>query len=60
MTRAIWILGLVLLGTPIADLVVVIHPLKTTNFVFSSGDNVFESSLGAKLWPIIPEQLGQG
>ena len=34
--------------TPIDNLVVVIHPLNY-NFVFSSGDSVFESSLGAKI-----------
>lgn len=34
--------------TPIKDLVVVIHPLNY-NFVFSNGDNVYESSLGAKI-----------
>ncbi len=34
--------------TPNSDLTVVIHPLNY-NFVFSSGDNVFESSLGAKI-----------
>ncbi len=34
--------------TPIPELVVVVHPLNY-NFVFSSGDSVFESSLGAKI-----------
>ena len=34
--------------TPNGDLTVVIHPLNY-NFVFSSGDTVFESSLGAKV-----------
>ncbi|SDQ16358.1 DUF3078 domain-containing protein [Flagellimonas zhangzhouensis] len=34
--------------TPIPDLVVVIHPLNY-NFVFSSGDDIFESSMGAKI-----------
>ena len=34
--------------TPISDLVIVIHPLNY-NFVFSSGETVFESSLGAKI-----------
>lgn len=34
--------------TPNSDLTVVIHPLNY-NFVFSSGDTVFESSLGAKI-----------
>jgi hypothetical protein len=34
--------------TPNADLTVVIHPLNY-NFVFSDGDTIFESSLGAKV-----------
>lgn len=34
--------------TPNGDLTVVIHPLNY-NFVFSSGETVFESSLGAKI-----------
>ncbi|MEN8800266.1 MAG: DUF3078 domain-containing protein [Flavobacteriaceae bacterium] len=34
--------------TPITDLVVVIHPLNY-NFVFSSADTIFESSMGAKI-----------
>ncbi|MCC1483333.1 DUF3078 domain-containing protein [Winogradskyella immobilis] len=34
--------------TPITNLVVVIHPANY-NFVFSSGDTIFESSLGAKI-----------
>ncbi|NBC57717.1 MAG: DUF3078 domain-containing protein [Bacteroidetes bacterium] len=34
--------------TPNSDLTVVIHPLNY-NFVFSSGETVFESSLGAKI-----------
>lgn len=34
--------------TPITDLVVVIHPLNY-NFVFSSDDTIFESSMGAKI-----------
>ena len=41
-------LGVGATWTPIKDLVVVIHPLNY-NFVFSSGDNVYESSLGAKI-----------
>ncbi|WP_405411350.1 DUF3078 domain-containing protein [Maribacter sp. Asnod1-A12] len=41
-------LGVGATWTPIADLVVVIHPLNY-NFVFSNGDSVFESSLGAKI-----------
>ncbi len=34
--------------TPIPNLIVVIHPANY-NFVFADGDNVFESSLGAKI-----------
>lgn len=34
--------------TPVTDLVVVIHPLNY-NFVFSSDDTIFESSMGAKI-----------
>ncbi|WP_424004239.1 DUF3078 domain-containing protein [Maribacter sp. IgM3_T14_3] len=43
--------------TPIADLVVVIHPLNY-NFVFSKGDSVFESSLGAKIVADYTKQIG--
>jgi len=50
-------LGLGLTWTPITDLVVVIHPLNY-NFVFSSGDAVFESSLGAKIVADYTKQLG--
>ncbi|MEL0455044.1 DUF3078 domain-containing protein [Flavobacteriaceae bacterium SZ-1-7] len=41
-------LGVGATWTPIDNLIVVIHPLNY-NFVFSSGDTVFESSLGAKI-----------
>ena len=34
--------------TPVKDLFVVIHPLNY-NYVFSSGDTIFESSFGAKI-----------
>ncbi|MCM4150153.1 DUF3078 domain-containing protein [Arenibacter sp. N53] len=44
--------------TPITDLVVVIHPLNY-NFVFSSGESVFESSLGAKIVADYTRQLGK-
>jgi hypothetical protein len=44
--------------TPITDLVVVIHPLNY-NFVFSSGDTVFESSLGAKIVADYTRKLGK-
>ena len=41
-------LGVGFTWTPISDLVVVIHPLNY-NFVFSSDDTIYESSLGAKI-----------
>ena len=43
--------------TPIANLVVVVHPLNY-NFVFSSGDSQFESSLGAKVVADYTRQIG--
>lgn len=49
--------GLGATWTPIADLVVVIHPLNY-NFVFSDEDAVFESSLGAKIVVDYTKQLG--
>ena len=49
-------LGLGMTWTPITDLVVVIHPLNY-NFVFSKGDAVFESSLGAKIVVDYTKQL---
>jgi len=50
-------LGVGFTWTPITDMVVVIHPLNY-NFVFSSGDTVFESSLGAKIVVDYTKQLG--
>ncbi len=44
--------------TPITDLVVVIHPLNY-NFVFSSNDAVFESSLGAKIVADYTRKIGK-
>lgn len=41
-------LGTGITWTPVTDLVVVIHPLNY-NFVFSKADNIFDSSLGAKI-----------
>jgi len=41
-------LGIGATWTPIENLIVVIHPLNY-NFVFSEGESVFESSLGAKI-----------
>lgn len=43
--------------TPIENLVVVIHPANY-NFVFSSGDNVFDSSFGAKIVADYTRQIG--
>jgi len=43
--------------TPITDLVVVIHPLNY-NFVFSSEDAIFESSLGAKIVADYTRKIG--
>lgn len=43
--------------TPIADLIVVIHPLNY-NFVFSNGESVYESSLGAKIVADYTKKLG--
>ena len=43
--------------TPIENLIVVIHPLNY-NFVFSSGDTIFESSLGAKIVADYTRQIG--
>ncbi len=50
-------LGVGFTWTPITDMVVVIHPLNY-NFVFSSGDDVFESSLGAKIVADYTKQIG--
>ena len=50
-------LGVGFTWTPIADLVVVIHPANY-NFVFSSGDTVFNSSLGAKIVADYTRQIG--
>ena len=51
-------LGVGATWTPITDLVVVIHPLNY-NFVFSSEDTVFESSLGAKIVADYTRKLGK-
>lgn len=50
-------LGVGATWTPIADLVVVIHPLNY-NFVFSSNDAIFESSLGAKIVADYTKKIG--
>ncbi len=49
--------GVGMTWTPIQNLVVVIHPLNY-NFVFSKGDTVFESSLGAKIVADYTRQIG--
>jgi hypothetical protein len=43
--------------TPIENLIVVIHPLNY-NFVFADNDNVFDSSLGAKIMADYTRQIG--
>ena len=50
-------LGVGATWTPITDMVVVIHPLNY-NFVFSSVDAVYESSMGAKIVVDYTKQLG--
>jgi hypothetical protein len=50
-------MGLGATWTPIKDMVVVMHPLNY-NFVFSSGETIFESSLGAKIVVDYSKQLG--
>lgn len=50
-------LGIGATWTPIENLIVVIHPLNY-NFVFSSGDTVFESSLGVKIVADYTRQIG--
>ncbi|HMB62230.1 MAG TPA: DUF3078 domain-containing protein [Eudoraea sp.] len=50
-------LGVGATWTPITDLVVVIHPLNY-NFVFSKQDNIFESSLGAKILADYTRKIG--
>ncbi len=50
-------LGVGMTWTPIADLVVVIHPLNY-NFVFSSGAGAYESSLGAKFVADYTKKIG--
>jgi hypothetical protein len=50
-------LGVGATWTPFENLIVVVHPLNY-NFVFSKGDTVFESSLGAKIVADYTRQLG--
>lgn len=51
-------LGVGATWTPNSDLTVVLHPLNF-NFVFSSGDTVFESSLGAKVVADYTKAIGK-
>ena len=51
-------LGIGATWTPTNNLVVVIHP-GNYNFVFSSGDTVFESSLGAKIVADYTQKYGK-
>ena len=50
--------GLGATWTPLADLVVVIHPLNY-NYVFSDGDSVYESSMGAKIIADYTRKIGK-
>ncbi|WP_242203847.1 DUF3078 domain-containing protein [Aestuariivivens insulae] len=43
--------------TPISNLIVVIHPLNY-NFVFSSGETIFESSMGTKIVADYTRKIG--
>lgn len=51
-------LGVGATWTPITDMVVVIHPLNY-NFVFTSEDNIYESSTGAKIVVDYTKKLGK-
>lgn len=50
-------LGVGATWTPLQDLIVVVHPLNY-NFVFSKGESIYESSLGAKIVADYTKQLG--
>lgn len=50
--------GIGITWTPIADLVVVVHPLNY-NFVFAKNDVVYNSSLGAKILVDYTKQIGK-
>jgi hypothetical protein len=50
-------LGVGVTWRPVAGLVVVVHPINY-NFVFSDGDDVFESSFGAKLLATYERKFG--
>lgn len=51
-------LGVGMTFNPITDLTIVVHPLNY-NFVFSSGDSEYESSLGAKIVADYTRSFGQ-
>jgi hypothetical protein len=51
-------LGIGATWTPIENMLVVIHPLNY-NFVFSSGDTVFDSSFGCKIVADYTRQIGK-
>lgn len=50
-------LGVGFTWTPVENLLVVVHPLNY-NFVFSSGGDIFESSLGAKIMADYTRSIG--
>lgn len=50
-------LGVGATWTPLSDMVIVIHPLNY-NFVFSKGESIYESSLGAKILADYTKQFG--
>lgn len=50
-------LGVGVTWRPVTGLVVVLHPLNY-NFIFSSSDSIFESSLGAKILATYERDLG--
>lgn len=50
-------LGVGATWTPVTNLVVVVHPFNY-NFVFSKGDNIYESSAGAKVLVDYTRQIG--
>lgn len=52
-------IGIGVTWTPIPNMIVVIHPLNQ-NFVFSSGDFEYESSLGAKIVADYTKELAPG
>lgn len=51
-------LGLGMTWTPVKNLTVVVHPFNY-NFVFSDGESIYESSLGAKIVADYTRQIGK-